>query len=48
MIDLDWIGAVEDVQGAARYLVSRGCNKVRYGILSQWYRFEEKNLILHS
>ena len=28
MNDLDWQGAVKDIQGAAKYLLANGCNKV--------------------
>ena len=28
MKNLDWPGAIEDIQGAAKYLLSNGCKKV--------------------
>ena len=28
MNNLDWPGAVKDIQGAAKYLLSKGCTKV--------------------
>lgn len=28
MNNLDWPGAVKDIQGAAKYLISQGCTKV--------------------
>jgi len=30
MHDLDWDGAVKDISGAAKYLLSAGCTKVKY------------------
>lgn len=35
MANLDWVGAVKDIKGAAQYLLSNGCIKVTTVITSK-------------